>query len=92
VTEKQLNARLAAGEIVPLRSRDWERLAPGFEVVARHDTRIAGDILIVRGATGLAAVESPSRTDRVVRPLADDQAARSFVAARLAAYDRFWDG
>jgi hypothetical protein len=92
LNEGQLTTRLTAGEIVPLSGRDWDRLASGFEVVARHDTKVAGDLLIVRSAAGIAAVESPNPGDRVVRPLSDERTARSFVADRLRAYDRFWDG
>ena len=92
MTRHELNAMLAAGEIVPMTGRQWERLAGAFEVVDTHDTKVAGELLIVRGEPGLAAVERPKRSGRVIRPLKDEAHARRFVAARLEAYDRFWDG
>lgn len=92
MTARELAARLAAGDIVPLGEREWARLAAGFEVVERHNTGVAGELLIARGTSGLCAVERPDRDRRVVRPLADAASAAAFVAARLAAYERAWDG
>ena len=92
MTARQLQARLAAGEIAELTRAAWERLAAGFEVRERHDTRLAGELLVVRGPAGLAAVERPEPGRRVVRPLASAAAVRAFVKERLAAYDRLWDG
>jgi len=46
----------------------------------------------VRGRAGLAAVERPGAGRRVVRPLPDEEAVRRFVADRLTAYERMWDG
>ena len=87
-----LLGELGRGAIATLKASDWESLAAGFEVLESHDTQFAGMLLVVRGPSGLAAVEEPSAAVRVVRPLADESAARAFVAQRLALYERMWDG
>lgn len=89
---EELHRRLKSERIVPLSASDWAKLAAGFDELERHDTLIAGDLLIVRGASGLAAVEQPSPDKRVLRLLSDDQEARRFVQDRLGQYERMWDG
>jgi len=89
---QQVMRKLRSGGIVSLSSAEWERLAPRFEVLEIHETRLAGQLLLVRGPAGLAAVERPERGRRVIRPLADETAARAFVKDRLETYDRLWDG
>ena len=92
MTVEELHRRLLSEGIVPLAAPDWTKLAGEFEEVERHDTLVAGHLLIVRGASGLAAVEQPSPDKRVVRRLSDDQEARRFVQDRLERYERMWDG
>ncbi|MBI4951634.1 MAG: hypothetical protein HY908_06345 [Myxococcales bacterium] len=87
-----LFVRLGRGEIVGLPRLAWEALCPRFEELLRRDTDVAGLILVVRGPSGIAAVEEPSRELRVVRPLASEAAAQAFIDKRLAQYDRMWDG
>ncbi|MBU0741655.1 hypothetical protein KKG45_10615 [bacterium] len=89
---RDLQDRLAAGEIVALTARAWGRLAPAFTLVETHDTGLAGVLALVELDGRLAAVEQPDRKTRAVRPLASRKAAREFVKTRLAAYDRLWDG
>jgi hypothetical protein len=84
--------KLQAGGIVGISRAEWERLAPRFQVLEVHETRLAGQLLLVRGPAGLAAVERPERGRRVIRPLSDEVAARAFVQDRLDTYDRMWDG
>ena len=92
IDAKTLERRLGAGEIVRLSKAQWGRFAVRFEVIERHDTRLAGDLLLVRRDRLWAAVERPAPGKRVMRPLNDRQSARAFVAERLALYDRVWDG
>ena len=87
-----LAARLKAARIVPLTQGEWEAAAATFEEVERHDTGVAGDLLIVQGASGLAAVEAPTSGQQVIRALPDVDAARAFVQERMAQYERMWDG
>lgn len=88
----ELESRLAAGEIVVLTIANWQALAPAFAVRAQHDTQMKGLLTIIATSLGLAAVEEPSHTQRVVRLLGDERAVRRFVDERLATYERMWDG
>jgi len=92
MTIEQLDARLDAERIVDLPAATWNHLAPAVEEVERHATGLAGDLLIIRSAGGLAAVEQPAPDRRVVRRLAGAAEARTLVARRLETYDKMWDG
>ncbi len=92
MTAAELKRRLEYEGIVPMPAAEWTELAACCEVVERHDTLVAGELLIVRCEGGLAAVEQPSPRERVVRRLADAEEARRLVEARLEAYERMWDG
>jgi len=92
MTLEEFKKRLALGGTVPLSVREWEALAAEFSVVERHDTQLAGELLIVRVDGELAAVEAPSRGARVARLLGGPQEADAFVRKRLEEYERMWDG
>jgi hypothetical protein len=92
VTSEELNRRLRRERIVPLPTEQWEVLADAYEILERHETLIAGDLLIIRVADGLAAVEQSKPQERVVRWLGDAEDARRFVEDRIETYDRMWDG
>jgi hypothetical protein len=92
MTAEELSRRLRDERIVPMPAAEWAELTEVCEVVERHDTLVAGELLIVRCEAGLAAVEQPSPGERVVRRLANGQEARALVEARLEAYERMWDG
>jgi hypothetical protein len=92
MTIEELDARLEAERIVELPAATWLELAPALEEVERHATGLAGDLVIVRSAGGLAAVEQPAPDARVVRRLAGADQARALVARRLDTYDKMWDG
>lgn len=87
-----LARRLDAETIVPLEWEAWEALAPELDELERHDTFVAGDLVIGRLAGRLVAVEEPGRDERVVRLLADEAAARAFVEDRKATYERMFEG
>jgi len=89
---QELEQRLARGEIVRLATPAWEALAEFFTVRAQHDTTVSGLLHIIEREGRTAAVEEPTRLERVVRPLGDGQAVDAFVAKRLATYERMWDG
>ena len=85
--------RLAAGQTLALTVTEWEALRGGFEPVEAHATGVAGDLLLLHGPNeALFALEEPSDDTRVLRRLADREAARRFVARRLEQYERMWDG
>ncbi len=88
----ELQRRLETERIVPISAGDWTEVAPRFAEIERHDTYLVGDLLIVRLGDFLAAVEQPSRDERVLRRLADAEEMRRFVRQRLEEYERMWDG
>jgi hypothetical protein len=85
-------SRLATGGTIPLSAGEWEELAGEFPVVERHETQLAGELLVVRVGEDLAAVEAPSRDARVARLLGGAAEARAFVQRRMEEYERMWDG
>lgn len=92
MTKEEFLDRLGSGGTVPLSAADWSDLSPEFPVVERHDTQLAGDLLIVEAACGMIAVEAPSRDARVARLLGGREEATEFVQKRLDEYERMWDG
>jgi len=92
VTEEEFRDKVFAGGTVPLSAKEWESLSPLCREVERHDTLLAGLLLIVQVGEHLVAVESPSRDARVARLLGGVEEARAFVVERLEEYERMWDG
>jgi hypothetical protein len=90
--EESVRASLADGQSMRVSADDWAAMAASFPEIERHATGVAGDLLIVRTGAGLAAVELPTDAERIIRPLADAEAARRFVDERLAQYERMWEG
>jgi hypothetical protein len=92
VTPSEFQERLARGEVLPLSAREWEDIASHFPVEERHQTQLAGELLIVRAGKDLVALEAPSPDARVARLLGDAAEARAFVQKRMEEYERMWDG
>ena len=92
MTIDEFERRLALGGTVPLSAKEWGDLEAHFPVEERHQTQLAGELLIVRFEGNLAAVEAPSRDARVARFLGGREEARAFVARRMEEYERMWDG
>ncbi len=92
MTIDEFRRRVAEGGTVPLSAAEWEELATHFSVEERHNTQLAGDLLIIRMDKSLVAVEAPSRDARVARLLGNAEAARAFVTKRMEEYERMWDG
>ena len=78
--------------IVALPGAEWESVADAFQEVERHPTNLAGDLVILRVGTELAALEEPSPGRRVLRFLPGGEAARRFVERGMEQYERIWDG
>ncbi|MDH4043440.1 MAG: hypothetical protein OEY20_01835 [Gemmatimonadota bacterium] len=89
---QDLLATLAAGRVARLGMDEWTAMATAFPEMERHATGLAGDLVIVQVADGLAAVEAPTDPERAIRYLGDWDAVRRFVAERLAQYERMWEG
>lgn len=92
MTPDELRGRLGETGIVPLSAEEWRELARAFSEVERHNTRLAGDLVIFRDKERFFAVEEPSRDARVVRGLEDEGRVRGFVSKRFEEYERMWDG
>jgi len=92
MTAEELTRRLEDEGVVSLKAEEWAGVADAFVEIERHDTHVAGDLVIVRTPAGPAAVEAPRPHQRVIRRLADMDKVRRFVADRLATYERMWDG
>jgi hypothetical protein len=92
LTAEEFRKRVRLGGTVPFSSNDWRELAPHFPEVERHDTQLAGDLLIVQLDGEYAAIEQPSRDARVARLLVGMDEVRAFVEKRLSEYERMWDG
>jgi len=92
MNEQEFRERVGAGGTVPLSASEWEAISAHFPEVQRHNTQLAGDLLIVRMGEEMVAVESPSREARVARLLGSPEAARAFVDRRMEEYERMWDG
>ena len=82
--------------VVSLARRTWERLADAFEVERREDTGLTGEIVLLRRDGAETAewfvLEQPRKDEIVLRRFATREEAETFVADRLAAYERLWDG
>ena len=87
MTENEFLEKVQAGGTVPLSREEWESVAGAYEVVERHNTQLAGDLLIIRVGDSLACLESPSRDARVARLLGGEEEARAFVQKRLEEYE-----
>ncbi len=92
MTADELVRRVVEEGITKLESTEWRELEGAFEVVARHDTFIAGELIVARRGDVLLAVERPAPGLRVARRLRDDDEVSRFVTDRLDTYERMWDG
>ncbi|MFH1766005.1 MAG: hypothetical protein ABIF09_17605 [Gemmatimonadota bacterium] len=92
MTIDEFKRSVLLGGTVPLSASEWKELADHFPVEERHQTQLAGELLIVRFGGDLIAVEAPSRDARVARFLGGPDEARAFVARRMEEYERMWDG
>jgi hypothetical protein len=92
LTKEEFVERLDSGGTVRLSATEWSHLSSHFAVVERHDTQLAGDLLIVEAAGRVIAVEAPSRDARVARLLGGRKEATEFVQRRFEEYERMWDG
>ena len=92
MTSEDLADRLRSERIVPMSEQEWVSVATDFDEVERHDTIVSGTLLIVQTPDGLAAVEQPKASQRVVRLLGNPETTHQFVKERLALYERMWDG
>jgi hypothetical protein len=75
---------VAADDLLPLLER--------AETIAEHATGVAGSIRVLRLDGVVVVQEQSPEGELFVRRLESEGAAQRFVEARLAAYERMWDG
>jgi len=92
MTIEEFRKKVTAGGTVPLSADEWKEISASFPEVERHNTQLAGDLVIVDMGGQRVAVESPSRDARVARLLGGVEEARAFVDRRMEEYERMWDG
>lgn len=92
MTIDEFKRSVLLGGTVPLSASEWMELADHFSVEERHQTQLAGELLIVSLRGDLIAVEAPSKDARVARYLGGPDDVRAFVARRMEEYERMWDG
>jgi hypothetical protein len=92
VTQGELEDRLSRVPILAIGADEWAESEAALEVAARHATQLSGEIVVVRGDSGWIVVEEPEPETRLLRLLPDEGSVQRFVARRLEAYERMWDG
>ena len=88
----EFKREVSLGGTVPLSAEEWTEFSQSFPLEERHQTQLAGELLILRFGEAFLAVESPSRGARVARTLGGLEDVRAFVARRMEEYERMWDG
>lgn len=79
-------------EAVPFPREELGLLLDRTETVREINTSIAGHIRVLRSDARILVQERTPEGDHFVRELPSEDAAAAFVDARLAAYERMWDG
>ena len=83
---------LERGEIAWITPSEGAEAAALAEVVTIPGASFAGGPTLLRHGGRLAALEEARADAWALRPLADEDEARSFLERRRAEYDRMWDG
>jgi len=79
-------------EVVTFPREELGSLLEQTEILREVSTGIAGRIRILRLRDRILIQERNPDGDHFVRKLRSEEAATAFVDARLAAYERMWDG
>ena len=93
IDEARLSDLLDRGKIVRLTPVEREEAEALLEVVKIPGSGFVGGPTLVRLGDRLAALERALPDEEwVLRPLADEDDARAFLARRREEHDRMWDG
>ncbi len=79
-------------EVVAFPREELGSLLEQTEILREVSTGIAGHIRILRSDDRILIQERNPEGDHFVRELRSEEAATGFVDARLASYERMWDG
>ena len=88
----EIDEQLGRGRIIAITSEELTSLLEQAETEREDDTGIAGPIRTLRLGDDVLVQERTPEGDHFVRKLPSAQAAMRFIEARLAAYERMWDG
>ncbi len=80
------------GRAVVISGDDLAWVLERAATVREHDTGIAGPIRILRLGDRVLVQERTPEGELLIRGLPSEASAGRFVEARLAAYERMWDG
>ena len=92
MTIDQIVGQPGHGRIVAITNEDLAVVLEQTEIFREDDTGIAGKIRTLRVGDRVFVQERTPEGDHFVRELPSEHAAQGFVGARLAAYERMWDG
>lgn len=79
-------------EVVAFPREELGSLLEQTATLREVDTSIAGRIRILRSDDRILVQERTPKGEHFIRELASEDQAAAFVEARLAAYERMWDG
>ena len=79
-------------EVIAFPSEELGSLLEQTETLREVDTGIAGHIRILRCDDRILIQERTPEGDHFVRELPSEEDAAALIDARLAAYERMWDG
>ena len=85
-------SKLAEGEILSFTSQEFREYLAEFMEVKHVDTRMKGNIYLLRKEDRCFIAESPDQDTIAMREVESLEAGETFVQKRLDTYDRMWDG
>lgn len=88
----RLDERWAHGAVARLTSEELGELLAAAPEHREIDAGLGGVIRVLRRGTQFVIQEQTGKGEIVVRLLPTNEAAEAFVAERLEAYERLWDG
>lgn len=92
MTPEEILEQARLEPVVAISKNDLAPLLEQVEILREDKTSIAGLIRTLRSGGLVLAQERTPEGEHFVRKLDSEEAARRFVEARLAAYERMWDG
>jgi hypothetical protein len=87
-----LNERWAQGAIARLTPDELNEMLAAASGYREVDAGIGGVIRVIQHGTHLVLQEQTGEGELLVRRMPTEQAVEAFLAQRLEAYERLWDG
>jgi hypothetical protein len=92
MTPVEILEQARRGSVVAISKDDLASLLEMAETFREDKTSIAGFIRTLHAGGLVLVQERTPKGEHLVRELASEEEARRFVEARLADYERMWDG